>query len=59
MSDFPNILSAKIVGEEMNVFWDKKLDLSGCSKSGILILVTEYQPGSAEEIQLQKILQAK
>ena len=58
MSDFPNILSAKIVGNEINVFWDEKPDLSGCNKSGILILVTEYQPGSAEETQLQKIMQA-
>jgi hypothetical protein len=58
MTDFQNIISSKIVGSEWNDLW-KEFDISGFSKTAnTLVVSTPYATGSAEEMQLQKMMQA-
>jgi hypothetical protein len=58
MTDFPNIISSKIVGSEWNDLW-KEFNSSAFSKTATtLVISTPYASGSAEEMQLQKMMQA-
>lgn len=58
MSDFPNILSAKIVGDGINVFWNEKILSSDVKQMPVLVISADHPAGGAEETQLLKIIQA-
>lgn len=59
MEYLPGIIISPVVGQENDGFWDAlPPEISNLSPAGVVVISLSYQPGSAEEVQLQKILQA-
>lgn len=57
MADNTNIIKSKVVGSEFDVFWTQDLITDELQKN-TLVLSCPYLPGSTEEQQLLKMLQA-
>lgn len=57
MTDNLNIIKSKIVSSDWDVFWNENALTDELNRS-TLIVTAPYMSGSAEDIQLQKILQA-
>lgn len=57
MSDNIDIIQSKIVGKEWDALWDKETT-SETAPVPVVVLSETYSSGSAEEAQLQKMLQA-
>lgn len=57
MADNLNIIKSKIISSDWDTFWQQNVLTDELQKS-TLVVSTPYQPGSPEETQLQKILQA-
>jgi hypothetical protein len=59
MSDFPNIISSKIISSEWNDFWSEiKLPATINEQAKTLVLSTYFAAGGAEDAQLKKMMQA-
>lgn len=59
MSDFPNIISSKIISSEWNDFWSEvKLPENINTGAKTLLLSTYFTAGGAEDTQLKKMMQA-
>jgi hypothetical protein len=58
MGELPDIIRTDIIKEEWDIFWrDTHIEQDETAKT-ILIVSSPYQPGSSEETQLNKMLQA-
>lgn len=59
MTDFPQIFNTEIINAETDVFWHKE-EVSAQSERqyATVIITNSLQPGSAEEVQLNKIIEA-
>lgn len=59
MSDFPNIIGSKIISSEYDAFWSEfKLPADLNEQAPTLVLCTWHAAGSAEDVQLRKMMQA-
>jgi len=59
MTDFPRILNTEIIDTETDIFWDNKPDITGdMQPKEVLIVSVIFDEGSAQETQLNKILEA-
>jgi BarA-like signal transduction histidine kinase len=59
MSDFPNIINSKIINTSQDVFWlDVQLPSSPSAHYDTVIISQHFEDGSAEQVQLQKMMQA-
>ncbi|MCB0698939.1 MAG: hypothetical protein H6551_03825 [Chitinophagales bacterium] len=58
MTDIPNIIQTKTLGNETDVFWQDSELLNAISPRTVLVLTLRIQEGSAESTQLEKILAA-
>lgn len=59
MTDFPNIINSKLVTTALDIFWqDVSLPEVVLDQYNTLIISQEYTDGSAEQAQLQKMMQA-
>lgn len=58
MNDFPDIINAQIISNEYDVFWSKPEDVLQLSPRSVLVASLPFSQGSAEAIQLKKILEA-
>lgn len=57
MADNLNIIKSKIVSNNWDVFWEQNTQIEELEKKTVVLSLT-FQPGSAEEAQLLKMLQA-
>jgi hypothetical protein len=55
MSGIPDIIDSKIVGTEWDALWQ---DTGALPEAKLLVITAPYSPGSAEAVQLQKMMQA-
>lgn len=59
MTDFPNILNTEIIDSKTDIFWANQSELTtGMTAGQVLVITSTYAEGSAEQIQLDKILSA-
>ncbi len=59
MADIPNIIQSKIISSEWDAFWlDLDANAAQLAPKDVLVLSLPYSAGSAEDVQLQKMLQA-
>jgi hypothetical protein len=58
MNEFPDIINSQIVSNEYDVFWTTPDELAQLTPRKVLVASTPFLPGSAEETQLKKMLQA-
>jgi hypothetical protein len=59
MTDFPNIIGSKIIEAEWNQLWKELPMPENISKTAeVLVISAGFEPGGAEEMQLQKMMQA-
>ena len=58
MSDFPDIINTPVVPNNWNQLWDHNDALQNLTPKPVLILSLPYQSATAEEIQLQKMMDA-
>lgn len=56
MSDLPNILETPVITNNWDIFWDA--DNLPKQQAEVLVITNPYAPGSPEDTQLQKMLQA-
>jgi hypothetical protein len=59
MNEFPNIIATDIINSASDVFWKNDITTpDNDAQKPVLILSNAYPAGGAEEVQLQKMLQA-
>ena len=58
MTDISTIINTPIINPETDIFWQNEDGSPTVSDIGTIIITTRIETGSAEEIQLQKILEA-
>jgi len=58
MSDIPDIINTQIISSEYDIFWTSADEVQSLHSKPVLICSRPYTDGSAEEVQLKKMLQA-
>lgn len=57
MSEFPDIIKSDIINKEWDDFWNKSVT-NALPEKPVLVITSEFARDSAEELQLQKMMQA-
>jgi len=58
MVDSPDIIRTDIIKNEWDAFWQQITIAADDTLKAVLVISAPYQPGSGEEVQLHKMLQA-
>jgi hypothetical protein len=59
MTDFLNIIKTEIIDPETDIFWTTSTNIGDAITGGKPLIVSlQYLPGSADDVQLKKILDA-
>jgi len=58
MEGLPNIINTNIINQDWDAFWLRTVDGESIIVKNLLVVSKPFIPGSAEDIQLQKMLQA-
>jgi len=58
MEGLPNIINTNIINQDWDIFWQDADNRETIAVKNLLVLSKPFNPNSAEDIQLQKMLQA-
>jgi len=58
MEDFPDIISSNIIDQKWDAFWEDRSAAMPAGERQVLVLSLPFLPGSPEQVQLQRMLQA-